>query len=194
MEQLPVNYAVQLQCGIWGKQVPRNKTKISINLYQSKISQHWCICNEFILVRHIYGKWKPPVVSTVLSTTTIPDTYTRPYAVFYHIFSTGGLFTRTCYTYVGWLTLQFQVWILADPIWTEYCCTTQCLLGIKRQKLQPGFSCDKNRKVLKVCKQWQPLCGCCNVVSFIRNGISSLKEGQWTKDTKGYLWQSLGKM
>lgn len=39
MEQLPVNYDAQLQYGIWGKQVPRNNTKISINLSSICINQ-----------------------------------------------------------------------------------------------------------------------------------------------------------
>lgn len=76
--------------------------------------------------------------------------------------------------------LIFQVGILADPSWkspivivfswSESCRTNQCSLWRQRRSFQPRFSCDENRKLLQVHKQWLLHHGYSNSGTFIRTG------------------------
>lgn len=76
---------------------------------------------------------------------------------------------------------KFQSELFSDG-WSV---TNQCPWRRKRRELQPGFSCDKNRKLLEVSKRWRPQRGCCNVVSFIRSGQHFIKR-RTESGTKGF--------
>lgn len=66
----------------------------------------------------------------------------------------------------------------------QYLKSNWSLLRRKRHESQPGFSCDKNRKLAQSGKQWQPLSGGSSSFTFLLNDQQYLIKGREEKTSR----------